>query len=91
MSNEVSRQVNIEKNLMINVINCSMMESKSTYDFDERDNGDYKSTVLERTIKHSIKETSLGCRAAHNLVTRGQNIRVEISLMVKGTLKATRG
>ena len=78
MSNEVSRQVSIEKNyyhkLMINATTCSILESPSTYDYDEMYNGVYKSTVLEPTIKRLVKETSHGRRAARNLVSRVQNI-----------------
>ena len=50
MSNEVSRQVrietNLDKKLMINEITCSMLDSPSTSDYDETENGVYKSTVL---------------------------------------------
>ena len=52
-----------------------MLESPSTSDYDEMDNGVYKSTVLLPTIKHLIKETSLCRRAARNLVSREQDIR----------------
>ena len=54
-------------------------------------NGVSKLTCLEPTRKQLMKETSLFCRTAHNLVTRGQNRRAEISLMEKYTLKATKG
>ena len=90
MLNEFSRKVCFEKyfdqKLMINVIACSMLESPYTSDYDEMGNVDSKPTVLEPTIKHWMKETILGCRAAHNLVRRGQNIIAEISLMGKKLL-----
>ena len=60
---------------MINVINFSMVESLSTSSYDEMDNKVSKSTILEPTIKHVMKETRLGSRAERNLVRRGQNIR----------------
>ena len=41
-----------------------MLESPSTSDYDEMDNVVSKSTVLEPTIKHLMKETRLYCRAA---------------------------
>ena len=66
----VSKQESDQK-LMINVINCSMLESPSTSGYDEMDNGVSKSTVLEPTIKHSMKETSLSRRSARNLVKIG--------------------
>ena len=47
--------------------------------------------VLEPTIKHLTKETSLWTRAENNLVRNGQNIRAEIYLMEKCTLKAIIG
>ena len=79
MSNEVSIQASFEtkiwSEIMINVFTCSILDSPSTYHYDDMDNGIYKSIVLEYTIKHLMKETSLGRRAAHNLVSRGQNIR----------------
>ena len=37
------------------------------------DNVVYKSTVLEPTIKHLIKETSLCHREEHNLIRKGEN------------------
>ena len=43
----------VDKRLMINVINCSMLESPSTSGYDEMDNGVSKSTVLEPTINTS--------------------------------------
>ena len=50
MSNEVYRQVSIEKKidhkLMINNITFSMLDYPSTYDYDKIDNGVSKSTVL---------------------------------------------
>ena len=54
-------------------------------------NGVYKSTILEPTIKQLTKETSLFPRATLNLVSRGKNIRAEISLMKKSPLRAMRG
>ena len=36
-----------------------MLESPSTSDYDETENGVSKSTVLQPTIKHLMKETSL--------------------------------
>ena len=52
-----------------------MLESPSTYDYNEMENGVSKSKVLEPTIKHLMKETSLGSQASRNLVRREQNIR----------------
>ena len=63
------------KKIIINGITCSMLESPYTSDYDDMDNGISKLTVLEPTIKHLTKKTSLGLRAARNLVRRGQNIR----------------
>ena len=40
---------------MINAIIWSMLDSLSTYDYDEIDNGVSKSTGLEHTIKHLMK------------------------------------
>ena len=37
---------NFNHKLMINVITCSMLESPSTSDYDDMDNGVSKSTVL---------------------------------------------
>ena len=61
--------------MMINAITCSMLESPSTSDDDEMKNGASKSTCLEPTIKHLMRETRLCRRAARNLVRRGHNIR----------------
>ena len=55
----------LDKKLMINEINCLMLESVSTYYYDDMDNGVSKSIALEPTIKHSMKETSLGCGVEH--------------------------
>ena len=75
MSNEVSIQVSIETKLLSEINDkCdfwSMLESPSTSDYDDMDNNVYKSTVLEPTIKHLIKETSLCSQASHNLIRRG--------------------
>ena len=68
-----------------------MLKSPPTSDYDEKENGVSKSTFLEPTIKHLTKETSLGSSAAQNLVRRGKNIKAEISLMEKVTLKEMRG
>ena len=65
----------IDKKLTINVITCSMLESPSTSNDDDMENDVYKSTPLEPTIKHLMKETGLCHREAHNLVSREQNIR----------------
>ena len=48
-----------------------MLESPSTYYYDEMDNDVSKSTVLEPTIKHLMKETILGHWSACNLVSIG--------------------
>ena len=64
---------NFDKKIMINAIICSMLEAPSTSDYDEMDNVVTKSTILEPTIKHLMKETSLGIQAALNLVRRGKN------------------
>ena len=73
----------IDHKLMINTITCSMLESPYTYYYDDVDNGVSKSILLEPTIKHLMKDTSLGRWATHNLVRRGQNIGAEVSLMEK--------
>ena len=73
--------------LMINAMNSSMMESTTTYDYDYIDNGVHKSTLLEPTIKHLMKERSSDSRAARNLVGRGQNILSQIFMMGKVSLK----
>ena len=57
-----------------------MLESTSTSDYDDTENGVSKSTVLQPTIKHLMKETSPGSEAPRNLVIREQYIRAEISL-----------
>ena len=64
-----------------------MLESQSTYDDDEMENGVYKSTRLEPTTKHLIKETSIYRRAARNFPSRGGNIGAEISIMEHFTMK----
>ena len=46
---------NIDHKLMINFINCSILESPYTYDYDDMKNGVSKSTVLETTIRHLKK------------------------------------
>ena len=74
---------NFDNKQMINAITCSMLESPSTSDYNDMDNDVSKSKVLEPMIKHLMKETGLGCRAALNLVRRGKNIRSDISLMEK--------
>ena len=75
---------------MINAIFWSILESPPTSDYDDMDNSVYKSTVLEPTIKHLIKETSLCSQALRNLVKRGQNIISEIPLM-KNDMRQIRG
>ena len=60
-----------------------MLESPSTSDYDDTENGVSKPISLELTIKHLMKETRLDLRAACNLVRRGQIIREETSLMKK--------
>ena len=64
-----------------------MLESPSTADDDDMDNGFSKSTVLEPTIKHLMKETSLFYREEHNSVRRRENVRAEISPIAKVSLK----
>ena len=59
---------------MINVITWSMLESPSTSDYDEMDNGISKSKNLEPKIKLLMKEISLGSSASLHLVIRGHNI-----------------
>ena len=54
---------NFDQKLIINAINCSVLDYKPTSDYDEMDNCVYKSTVLEYTMKHLMKETSLSCGA----------------------------
>ena len=63
---------------MITAITWSILESPSTSDYDEMENGVSKSTMLEPTIKHLTKETSLGSSAAHNLVVREKNKSINI-------------
>ena len=75
---------------MFNKITCSVLDYPSTSDDDEMLNVASKSTLLKHRIKHLRKETRLCCREASNLVRRGQNIRAEISLMEKTTLKVMR-
>ena len=55
------------------------------------DNGVSISTVLEPTIYYLTKEKILCRMSEYNLVRRGNNIRAEIALMEKSTLKAMRG
>ena len=63
----------VDDKLMINAINCSMLESPSTSDNDyEMGNSVYKPEVLEPTIKKLTKETSLCRRESQNLVRRGK-------------------
>ena len=76
----------VDKKLIINAITCSMLEYPSTSDYYEMENCVSKSTVLEPTTKHLIKETSLFRMAAQNLVSRGQNIGSKTSLMEKNNL-----
>ena len=63
MSNEIFRQVSIETRhwlkLMINSVNCSMLESTSAYDNVETNNGVSVSTCLEPSIKQLMTETRL--------------------------------
>ena len=80
-----------DKKLMIHAITSSMLDSPSTFNYDDMDNGVSKSTVLEPTTKHLMKKTSLGRSPAHTLVRRGQSIRAEIPLLKKFTLKLMRG
>ena len=62
---------------MINAITCSLLESSSTSDDYEMNTGVYKSKHSKPTIKHFMKETRLGHRAACNLVNRVYNIRAK--------------
>ena len=64
-----------DKNLIINAITWSMLESLLNSDDDDMDNGVSKSTILEHTIKNLMKETIFGSSVTRNLVRRGQNIR----------------
>ena len=72
---------------MITAINCSMLDSTSTFDNDETNTGVSKSAHLEITSKQLLRETILCCRAEWNLVSRGQNIWETISTFEKFTLK----
>ena len=65
----------------------SILESPSTSDYGDMDNGISKSTALEPTIKNLLKEKIIGSSVERNLVQRRQNIGAEIYLMGKGTLK----
>ena len=47
--------------------------------------------MLEPTIIHLMKEIILGHEAAQNLVRRGKNRIVEISIIAKFSLKVTKG
>ena len=60
----------------MNAINCSVLESPSTSDDDEMNNGVFKSTLLEPTIKLLLKETRLCRRTARNFLIRGHNIKI---------------
>ena len=60
-----------------------MLESPYNSGYDEMYNGVYNSILLELTIKHLMKETSLCRRVALNLVRRRQKINADISLMEK--------
>ena len=64
MSNEVSRQVSIKKNLyqklMLNAIIWSMLESPSISDYDEMENGVSKSTFF-RTYNKRLNERNKPC------------------------------
>ena len=64
------REQDIDKTLMINAITCSMLESSCNFDYDKVYNNFSKSTVLEPTIKHFMKQISLCRRAARNLVSK---------------------
>ena len=46
---------NFDRNLMINAITCSILKCPSTSDYDEMENGVYKSKVINPTIKHLMK------------------------------------
>ena len=61
----------VDNKLILNVITSSILESPSTSDYGEMDNGVLKSTCLERTIKHVTEETILCHRVELNLVRRG--------------------
>ena len=63
---------------MIYDITFSMLDSSSTFYYDEKYNDVSKSTVLEFRIKHLSKETSLCSRLTWNFVSRGENIRAGI-------------
>ena len=65
----------------MNKIDYSMLESMYTSEDDEIKNDVSKSTHLEHTIKHLMKETRRFRREAHNLLRRGNNIKAEISLI----------
>ena len=73
---------------MITEITCSILESLFTSDDYEINISIYKSTSLEPTIKHLMKETRLCRRVASNLVRRGRNNKVKRFLMVKFTLQS---
>ena len=81
---------NFNQKLMMNEITSSMLDFPSTSDYDEVKILFLNQTFLEPTIKHLIKETSLGSRAALNMVIRGKYLRAEMSLIKNVTLKATR-
>ena len=76
----------VDKKLMINSITCSILESPSYSDDDDTYYVFSESKVLEPKIKHLIKK-SIFRRAARYLERREKNIRSEISLMEKITLK----
>ena len=63
--------------MMITAINCSILDSTSTYDYDEMNIRAYKPTCFEPTVEKLMKKTRHACMSAQNLVNRGHNIRVE--------------
>ena len=60
----------VDKKLMINEINFSMFDSPYTSNNDKVDNGVSRSSVLEPTVKHLMKETKRFSRTSRNLVKR---------------------
>ena len=72
---------------MITAITCSMLESPYISDDDEINTGVSKSTCLESTIKHLIKEARLSCRVSRNLLRRRHITGEKISLTEKSTLE----
>ena len=76
--------------MMTTAINYSILESPYNSDDVDVTKGYSKSKRLEPKIKQLVKETITDFSSERNLVMRGHNIRVKISIIVKIPLKETR-